>query len=45
MQNNKLVEEVKLLRGQTAELLTKQNELSALKKFTQKYENKLNEIN
>ena len=45
MQNNKLVEEIKLLRGQTAELLTKQNKLSALKKFTQKYENKLNEIN
>ncbi len=45
MQNNKLVEEVKQLRGKNAELITKQNKLSALKKFTQRYENKINEIN
>ena len=45
IQNTKLVEEVKQLRGKNAELLTKQNKLSALKKFTQRYENKMNEIN
>ena len=38
VENEKLCEEVKLLRGKNAELITKQNKLNALKKFKQKFE-------
>ena len=38
VENEKLCEEVKFLRGKNAELITKQNKLNALKKFKQKFE-------
>lgn len=40
-ENEKLSEEIKLLRGKNAELISKCDKLNALKKFTEKYEKRV----